>query len=141
MINKEPVILTQEQLEERLAYWQKKLRLQDWLVTVELCRMKTLEDAQARNHYQRQHKMARIYIGDLTDYEPFQRVHLDMEWNLVHELLHLHFDALQTYAELASTSGELPRLVHQEAEAAVDSIAYALVTIDREGRVSHEREG
>lgn len=33
MLMKE-VILTQEQLEERLAYWQEKLRLRDWIISI-----------------------------------------------------------------------------------------------------------
>lgn len=132
MINKEPVILTQLQLEERLAYWQKRLRLQDWLITVEVCRMREIDGSQARNHYQRVHKMARIYIGDETDYSPIQKHPLDMEWNLVHELLHLHFDALLTFGELATANEELPRLVYQETEAAIDCIAFALVMTNRQ---------
>jgi hypothetical protein len=125
MDNRE-VIYTQEQLEDRLSYWQRRLRLQDWRLTVELCRMRDISDNQARIYYERSHKAGRIWIGDLTDYNPADKTALDMEWNLVHELLHLHFDAIDTHSE-----GERPKIVQQELEAAIDSIAQALVTLER----------
>lgn len=88
----EEVIFTDEQLQEKLKEWQKRLRLQDWIITAKIKRGRDLSnDSQANVHYVLPKKMATISIMDPIDYPPDSMVPQDMEDSLVHELLHLHF--------------------------------------------------
>lgn len=91
----ETCIYTLEQLQARLAYWQRVLRLQDWDVTVDIVPL-----AQMGGHHYGEITMyallkrAVIRILSAVDYEAaagaaaFARP-LDMEYTLIHELMHL----------------------------------------------------
>ena len=87
----EEVILTDEQLQEKLKEWQERLRLQDWIVRARICRRHELpSNSQGRVYVTLSKKMANILILDPVDYEPDNMLPQDMENSLVHELLHLH---------------------------------------------------
>ena len=85
------VIYNQEQLNERLAYWQEKLRLRDWMVEISIVRERDMhnDEANAEIYRNTANKTAYINIADPIDFD--DRRPEDMEWLLVHELLHLHF--------------------------------------------------
>jgi hypothetical protein len=74
-------------LENRLRYWQKVLRLQDWDITVKTARMSQLSkpDRLAEVMEDPYHKTAEILILEKVD-APGQ----DQEASLVHELVHIH---------------------------------------------------
>ena len=73
-----------------VAKWQKRLRLQDWRVTVEYKRARDLsgEGRSAEIGYILNHKHAIITLADPLD------IPADFEYNvkrsLIHELLHIH---------------------------------------------------
>lgn len=121
-----------EELHEKLIEWQKRLRLQDWVVKVKIARNKDVaEKSQGHCNWVIQKKMATIIILDPLDY-PDDTMHpQDMEQTLVHELLHLHFapfdDEVDTPKEIAI-------------EQATDCIAYALVNIHREKQYQAKKE-
>lgn len=116
---------TPEELGSLLAEWQKRLRLQDWNVKVQLRRRHamSMEDSAGVCRWQLPKKLACIEIMDPYDYDPgaFGWTQ-DIERTLVHELLHLHFAPFATHDQPADT--------HQEQ--AVDLIAGALVDAKRE---------
>lgn len=91
----EEVIFTEEQLRQKCLEWQRRLRLQDWIVKVRMCRQHELPvGSLAHVHYVVEKKMATVRITDPADYPPDSMFPYDMENSLVHELLHLHFAPL-----------------------------------------------
>lgn len=122
------VILTEEQLQERLAYWQKVLRLSDWIVDVNITRERdmTRTGIAAEVEWTLQKKMASIRILDAVDYPTGLMDTQDMEQSLVHELLHLH---LAPISDHFSNDNDIYNLFEEQA---IDSIADALVRVSRE---------
>lgn len=87
----EEVLFTKNQLQDKLLEWQKRLRLQDWIIKVEFKRAYDFPDeALARVNPTLEKKHAFIYLLDPVDYDPGFMVPYDMENSLIHELLHLH---------------------------------------------------
>jgi hypothetical protein len=120
----EEVILTKEQLQQKCNEWQKRLRLQDWIITVKICRYhETDEGRQAEVTWALSKKMASIKVVNSNDYPPDCMAPQDMENALVHELLHLHFAPL--------TKGQEDDLYIQE-EHAIESITSGLITALKE---------
>ncbi|WP_172369577.1 hypothetical protein [Sporosarcina jiandibaonis] len=120
------VIYTEEQLNERLAYWQEKLRLQDWIIELRIARSRNMmQDASAAVDWTLSRKMASINILDHIDY-PNDIVGVrDMENDLVHELLHLHF------APISDHYGNNNDIYSTFEEQAIESIAYGLIAAER----------
>lgn len=79
-------ILTEEQLQERLNYWQKRLNLFQWYITVNIARSTEIE-GEGQNNYNTALMESRITLIDPIDHEALGAY--DMEFILVHELLHL----------------------------------------------------
>jgi hypothetical protein len=85
--------LTIEQLETACAEWQRRLRLQDWDIDIEICRHWDLEP-QAQCTISQELKHATIRIKEVNDMQCNSKAYGDMEHNLLHELLHIHLDLL-----------------------------------------------
>lgn len=117
------IIYTPAQLRKRLAYWQQRLRLGDWLITAEIVRLADFanEEAEAEVWTQRPSKRAHVRILDNRDYEDGFGAPQDMEWSLVHELLHLHISGVK--------SDEFAYSLYEEQT--IDSLAYAFVQLER----------
>ncbi|WP_416149421.1 hypothetical protein ACM26V_00025 [Salipaludibacillus sp. HK11] len=119
------VILTEDQLNERAAYWQKVLGLQDWDVQVKKARAEAFDgDREGECEYLSNSKTARIRILDESHYPTDAWDEQDMELTLVHELLHLHFSAIRDLAY------ELDHYVMFE-EQAINKMSQALVHLER----------
>jgi hypothetical protein len=117
------IILTEEQLQQKLKEWQKRLRLQDWIIKVRLARRYELpEDSMACVNAVLPKKMASIKILDPIDYDQSIMVPQDMEDSLVHELLHLHLEPI--------VGDDDSKYI--EVEQAIESISFGLVTALRE---------
>lgn len=116
------IIYSEEELQERLLYWQEKLRLRDWLVQVHIKREKdfTQDNSNAYVYYNINNKSAFITIMDPKDFDDW--LPQDMDWLLVHELLHLHFGPMDT------NKNKIP------IEQAIESITYGLVQLYRGGK-------
>ena len=119
---RERTIATQSFATERLAYWQKRLKLQEWHVTVEMARTSDLKPKTLGNiHWDTDKKTALIHVLDPADYHmPFRDMLKDMEFTVVHELIHL---------ELAPTLSTVARneASRRTEEYAVNHIADALL--------------
>ena len=106
----------------RLAVWQQRLNLQDWKISIIMSHPSDLKPKTLGNiHWDADKKAATIRVLDSSDYRlPFHEMLEDMEFTVVHELIHL---------ELSS----LPRseASRREEEHAVNQIADALLKLDR----------
>ena len=109
-------------LPERLAVWQQRLKLDDWKISVVMAHSRDLKpNTLGSVRWYDDEKVALIKVLDTSDYHVGCRETLkDMEFTIVHELLHL---------KLAS----LPRseASRSEEEFAVNHIANALLLLDR----------
>jgi hypothetical protein len=122
----ERTLLAESFASERLWAWQKRLGLQDWNITVVVTRASELKPKTLGNiHWELEKKTAVIHVLDPSDYHmPFQEMLKDMEFTVVHELIHL---------ELAPVLSDLQRTDanRREEEHSVNHVADALLTLDR----------
>src|SRR5450432_1468712 len=111
---------------EKLWRWQKRLQLEDWKISVLVTRASELKPKTLGNiHWDTDKKSATIRVLDPADYEmPQPEMLKDMEFTVVHELIHL---------ELASVLSPLSRndASRREEEHAVNHMADALLKLDR----------
>jgi hypothetical protein len=109
-----------------LALWQQRLNLQDWNITVAMARTGELKPKTLGNiHWDLPKKTALIHVLDPADYKlPFHEMLQDMEFTVVHELIHL---------ELAPILSDLQRsdANRREEEHSVNHMADALLKLDR----------
>lgn len=127
------VILNQAQLEACCAWWQRVLRLQDWTIVIKRVRFSACDRTLGAGglagqvSWNLEKKGAVIKIVDPEDYDAtcnpdFERPQ-DMEYTVVHELLHLHFAPLSHV-----TDGKLECRFEEQA---VHAIALGLVSLER----------
>jgi hypothetical protein len=106
---------------KRLGVWQDRLELGDWKISVVMSRRSDLRPGTLGNiRWDMDDKTARIRVLGANEYQmPFEAAYQDMEFTLVHELIHL---------ELAS----LPRsdASRGDEEYAVNRMADALLQLD-----------
>lgn len=113
--------LTQEQIDEACAEWQKRLRLQDWDVDVHIERGHNL-DSQGACNITQELKYALIRIRLMSDAKDSDLKCVgDMESVLLHELFHIHFDAAIKKYDASirvnpgdDTSGTTPQIIALE---------------------------
>jgi hypothetical protein len=110
-------------LEGRLAYWQQRLKLSEWKISIVMSHASDLKPNTLGNiHWDTPSKTAVIRVLDAAGYQIACPAMLeDMEFTIVHELIHLELSSLPR--SQASRSDE---------EHAVNQIADALLTLDRE---------
>jgi len=106
---------------QRLNLWQKRLKLQDWHLSVTLARASELKPKTLGNiHWDTPAKTASIRVLALEDYKlPYEQAVLDMEFTVVHELVHLQLSSLPRSE--ASRSIE-ERAVNQLTQAFLDLV-------------------
>ena len=121
------VIFSQEELQEKLKTWQKRLRLQDWIIKVHIVRGRDmkLEECQAEVSWTIAKKTATVRIIDPLDYPSDVTDPQDMENSLIHELLHLHLAPI--------TGGDVDGVFHIAEEQAIESITSGIISCIREG--------
>jgi hypothetical protein len=109
-------------VDQKLRIWQERMNLKDWDIRVQLVRATALEPRTLGNiHWDTVSKVATIDVLSSLDYQlPYNAMLADMEFTVVHELVHL---------ELAS----LPRsdASRRVEERAVNEIATALLKLAR----------
>jgi hypothetical protein len=110
-------------LNGRLVFWQQRLNLTDWKISVAMSRASDLKPKTLGNiHWDADKKTAVIRVLDASGYRTSCRDALpDMEMTVVHELVHLELSSLP----------RSPASRHEE-ELAVNRIADALVRLDRQ---------
>jgi hypothetical protein len=111
---------------EKLWIWQKRLNLQDWNVSLEVVRSTDLKPKTLGNiHWDTEKKTAVIRVLDPADYHmPFHAMLDDMEFTVVHELIHL--DIAPVLSHFARSDAD-----RREEEHAVNHMADALLHLER----------
>ena len=112
---------------EKLWIWQNRLSLKDWNISVMLARITDLKPNTLGNiRWDPEIKVAVIRILDPADYWlPQDEMLKDMEFTVVHELIHLTFAHMS--ADFRRTEAD-----RREQEQAVNQIADALLKLDRD---------
>lgn len=108
-------------LSQRLKLWQGLLHLNTWNVSLDISPRNELRAGTVGNiHWDDDQKYARIRVMQVSDYKvPFYSALEDMEFTVVHELLHLELSALPRTDES-----------RVEEEHAVDHMAEALLRLN-----------
>jgi hypothetical protein len=123
---RERTLLAQSFTSERLWVWQRRLNLADWNISVVVVPASELKPKTLGNvHWELDKKTATIRVLDPADYRlPFQEMLQDMEFTVVHELIHL---------ELAPVLSDLHRsdANRRDEEHAVNHVADALLNLGR----------
>ena len=124
---RERSLLAEKYAVERLSVWQKRLKLQDWNISLIVSRATELKPKTLGNiHWDTDKKTATIRVLDPADYKlPFDEMLQDLEFTVVHELIHL---------ELSPVLSPLQRndANRREEEHAVNYMADALLKLDRD---------
>ncbi len=107
---------------ERLAIWQQRLKLQDWQISIVMSHPSELRRGTLGSiRWDPEQKTAVIRVLDASDYKPpFRAALSDMEFTVVHELIHLEF------ANMTRTEQS-----RREEEYAVNHMADALLQLDK----------
>jgi hypothetical protein len=124
---RERTLLAESYTSERLWLWQKRLNLQDWNIAVVMSRSTELKPKTLGNiHWDLEKKTATIRVLDPADYRlPFKEMLQDMEFTVVHELIHLNFAPV--VSEFSRSEAN-----RREEEHSVNHIADALLKLDRD---------
>jgi hypothetical protein len=111
---------------EKLWAWQKRLNLQDWKISVALARSNELKPRTLGNiHWDTDKKTAIIHVLDPADYTlPFEAMLKDMEFTVVHELIHLELSPVLATLQRSDEN-------RRDEEHAVNHMAQALLDLDR----------
>lgn len=114
--------LADKYVHQKLPMWQRRLKLEDWKVTVLSVHPTDLRQRTLGNiHWDAEKKTAVIRVLDASDYRmPYHATLNDLEFTIVHELIHLELVSLPRSE--ASRSDE---------EHAINHLADALLQFDR----------
>jgi hypothetical protein len=117
---------TSEFLNARLAFWQQRLNLQEWKLSVVSSHPGDLKPETLGNiHWDAPNKRAVVRVLAVSDYKMSCPAALeDMELTVVHELVHLTLSPLRNSATNRS-----------DEEHAVNQIADALLKLERQRRL------
>jgi hypothetical protein len=121
----ERTIAAETFLTQKLVIWQKRLKLEDGNITFKLVHFSDLKPKTLGNiHWDSDLKKASMSILSPADYKlSFPDALRDMEFTVVHELVHLQLSSLPRNE--ASRSAE---------EKAVNTITEALLNLDRQAQ-------
>jgi hypothetical protein len=120
--SRERSVLAESFASEKLWVWQKRLKLEDWRLTVSVTRASDLKPKTLGNiHWDSDTKTAVIRVLDPADYRmPFREMLDDIEFTVVHELIHLKLSPLLSTVPRSEAS-------RRDEEHTVNGIADALL--------------
>ncbi|MGA7240152.1 MAG: hypothetical protein WBY44_31000 [Bryobacteraceae bacterium] len=126
MTPRERTLMAQSYSTEKLCAWQKRLNLSDWKISVMVVRTSDLKPKTLGNiHWDGTKKTAVIRVLDPADYKlPPQAMLDDMEFTVVHELIHLELSPVLTPLQRNDAN-------RMEEEHAVNHMAQALLDLER----------
>ena len=114
--------LAEQYVHEKLPFWQRKLALEAWNVSIVAVHPSDLRPGTLGNvHWDKEKKTATIRVLDAGDYRtPFLATLNDLEFTVVHELIHLELASLPRSDESRS-----------DEEHAINNLADALLKFER----------
>lgn len=117
-----PAPTPQQFAEQKLSFWQPRLKLDDWKISIVFTRLSDLPPKTLGGiRWDKSKKTAVIWVLDPADYQlPHPAMLDDMELTIVHELVHLDLSSLPRGQ--ASRGSE---------ERAVEGIAEAMLGLER----------
>jgi hypothetical protein len=127
--------LAESVLRQRLVLWQQRLKLQDWTISLVMSHPSDLRSGTLGNiHWDPDRKTAAIRVLDASDYQmPFNAALKDMEFTVIHELIHLELSSLTRNFKSRSEES------FTEEEQAVNRIANALTMLDDDDQPTRHR--
>jgi len=122
----ERTILAESFAKEKLWYWQNRLNLKDWNVSLAVVRSTELKpNTLGHIDWYTDNRTARILVLNPAEYQmPLDDILADLEFTVVHELLHLG----RTCASKQSSSNPANR---SDEERAVNNMTETLLKLDR----------
>jgi len=119
--------LADRYIRERLSVWQKRLKLDDWNISLVLSHPSDLRHGTLGNiRWDADKKTARIRVLDTSEYHrPYLATLSDMEFTVVHELIHLELSSVTRNEESRSAESRSAE------EDAVNRMADSLLQLDR----------
>ena len=122
LVRKQTSATIDDVMQQKLLLWQHRLNLDAWRITLIMAHSGSLRPQTAGNiHWDPNNKTAQIRVLDPLDYRmAYDDMLKDMEFTVVHELLHLEL------ASLPKTDAS-----RGDEEIAVNQIAQALLNLDR----------
>jgi len=113
-------------IRSRLGQWQQRLQLQDWKISLEVVPVSALRPGTLGNiHWDADKQTAMIRVLSPSDYtSPFSAAVKDMEFTVVHELIHLELSSLTRDFKNRSEDS------FSKEEQAVNQMAEALLQLD-----------
>lgn len=95
-VTQAPRLVTQAQVQRWLKSWQKRLALDDWEISAHVVPSRDLKpDTLGNLRWNSADKTATIRVMDPSDYDlPATEIPADMEYTVVHELVHLQLAML-----------------------------------------------
>lgn len=128
MSKKLEYLIEEDKLDHYLEYWMARLNLKHWDIEVRIARHKDLGDGKlGRNRYDWncfESRIELIHPDDFEDWGPY-----DMEFILVHELLHLIIDV-----QYPVVKGRREIFSEQ----AINQIAQSFIDMERERQIARE---
>jgi hypothetical protein len=120
-------LLADRYLRQRLVRWQERLNLEDWTISLVMSHPTELRHGTLGNvHWDADKKTAVIRVLDAADYgRPFRATLEDMEFTVVHELIHLELTSLTRNFKSRSEES------FSEEEKAVNRMSDALLQLDQ----------
>jgi len=120
--------LAERYLRQRLMVWQQRLNLQDWTISLVVSQPSNLRRGTLGNiHWDADNKTATIRVLDPSHYQmPYSATLKDMEFTVVHELIHLELSSLTRNFKSRSEES------FSEEERAVNRMSGALLELDHE---------
>jgi hypothetical protein len=128
--------LADNYLRARLAVWQERLNLEDWKISLVMSHPSGLRRGTLGNvRWDVDQKKAVIRVLDASDYQkPFVAAVEDMEFTVVHELIHLELSSLTRNFKSRSEES------FSEEEKAVNRMSDALLHLDHEDQLARLQE-
>jgi len=124
----EPEAVADRFVHERLATWQKRLQLQEWTISLVISHPSDLRQGTLGNiRWDADKKTARIRVLSVSDYKgsSLSTALQDMEFTIVHELIHLEFSPVTRSEQNRSAESRSAE------EEAVNRLANTLLGLDR----------
>jgi hypothetical protein len=119
-------------LHKSLVRWQERLKLQDWTISLAMSHPSEMRRGTLGNvHWDANNKTAVIRVLDAADYgRPLRATLQDMEFTVVHELVHLELTSLTRNFKSRSEES------FSEEERAVNRMSDALLRLDHADQVA-----